>query len=129
MNRQRLSVLWVGVLAALFVGSALMLMDSTKGTYAKPIPKPAVSEYLIESPHTPDECLAALDAVSAQGPKALARWNFGCNWGEHVGWALVTAPSEQAALEMVPAAVRDKAKVHRVSQFTAEQIRKFHEHH
>jgi len=131
MNRHSVSVLWMGIVAALFVSSAVLTLDSAsaKNMYAKPATQAAMSEFLIESPHTPEECLGALDAISGQGPKALARWNFGCAWGEHVGWAIVKAPNEQAALAMVPAGLRDKAKIHQVAPFTAGQIKKLHEQH
>lgn len=92
---------------------------------AKPA-KAAMSTFLIESPHTPEQCLQALDATAAMGEKTLAQWHYGCAAGEHVGWAIVHAPDEQAALNMVPELVRGEAKVHKISQLTAAQIKELH---
>ena len=41
--------------------------------------------YLIESPHTKEECLQALDDVLARGPEFLARFEWGCMSGDHTG--------------------------------------------
>jgi hypothetical protein len=82
--------------------------------------------YLIESPHTKEECLQALDDVLARGPEFLARFDWGCMSGDHTGWAVVEAGSETAARTMVPALVRGKARIVEVGKFTPEQIKSFH---
>ena len=86
-----------------------------------------MTQYLIESPHTAEECMQALDDISGMGPKALAKWNFGCMTGDHTGWAMVTAADEQAALQMVPANLREKAHVHKLTKFTPAEIKKMHQ--
>ncbi len=53
--------------------------------------------YHIESPHSKEECLQALDEVLARGPKLLAQFDWGCMAGQHVGWATVDAGSETEA--------------------------------
>ena len=83
--------------------------------------------YLIESPHTKEECLQALDEVSARGPRLLAQFDWGCMAGQHVGWATVNAGSESEARNMVPSVVRDKARIVAVNKFTPDQIESFHE--
>jgi hypothetical protein len=83
--------------------------------------------YLIESPHSKEECLQALDDVLARGPEFLAKFDWGCMSGDHTGWAIVEAGSEAAARSTVPVLVRGKARVIEVSKFTPEQIRSFHE--
>jgi hypothetical protein len=82
--------------------------------------------YLIESPHTKDECLQALDDALARGPGFLAKFDWGCMSGDHTGWAVVEAGSETAARTMVPALVRGKARVVEVSKITPGQIKSFH---
>jgi hypothetical protein len=82
--------------------------------------------YLIESPHTKEECLQALDEVSARGPRLLAQFDWGCMAGQHVGWATVEAGSESEARNMVAPIVRNKAHITPVSKFTAAQIESFH---
>jgi hypothetical protein len=82
--------------------------------------------YHIESPHTKEECLQALDETLAGGPQLLVQYDWGCMAGEHVGWATVEADSEPEARNMVPALVRNKARITPVSKFTPAQIESFH---
>jgi hypothetical protein len=82
--------------------------------------------YLIESPHTKEECLQALDDVLARGPEFLAKFEWGCMSGEHTGWAVVEAGSEAAARSIVPVLVRSKARIVEVGKITPEQIKSFH---
>lgn len=86
-----------------------------------------MAKYLIESPHTEEECLQALDETLAKGSDLLAKFDWGCMASEHTGWAVVEAGSESAARNMLPAFVRSKARVVKVTKFTAEQIKKAHE--
>ena len=82
--------------------------------------------YFIESPHSKEECLQALDEVLARGPQFLAQFDWGCMAGQHVGWATVDAGSESEARNMVPAVVRNKACITPVNKFTRNQIESFH---
>jgi hypothetical protein len=86
-----------------------------------------MARYLIESPHTAEECLRALDEVLAQGPELLAKYDFGCGANVHTGWAIVEAASESAARNTIPGFLRSKARVVEVGKFTPEQIRSFHQ--
>jgi hypothetical protein len=86
-----------------------------------------MSKYLIESHHTPEECLKALDTVLEKKPELLDKFQWGCGVGKHTGWAVVDATSRGDAEGMVPSEIRGKATVTPVSQFTAEQIRAYHE--
>ena len=83
-------------------------------------------QYLIESPHTKEECLAELDALATKG-RELERWTWGCMAGEHTGYAIVEADSETAARNLIPNMVRGKARVHPVTRFSTRDIEKFHE--
>ena len=82
--------------------------------------------YFIESPHTKEECLQALDEALARGPQHLAQFDWGCMAGQHVGWAIVEAGSESEARSMVSPIVRNKARVTPVNKFTPTQIESFH---
>ena len=86
-----------------------------------------MARYFIESPHTKEECLRALDETLAQGPESLAKYDWGCMAGDHTGYATIEAGSEAAARNTVPALVRNKTRVIEVGKFTPEQIRSFHE--
>jgi len=88
-----------------------------------------MSDYLIESIHTPEECLTELDSIVREDPKALDKLEFGCLSGEHRGVAIVQAEDEKRALGLVPAAVRSRTRVIPLTKFTPEQIRMAHEQH
>jgi len=86
-----------------------------------------MAKYMIESPHTKAECLAALDGTLAKGPDVLAKFEFGCMTGNHCAWAIVEAPNEASAKALVPSEVVSKARVVRVDEITPDQIRAFHQ--
>ncbi|MCZ7356450.1 MAG: hypothetical protein O8C66_03190 [Candidatus Methanoperedens sp.] len=85
-----------------------------------------MAKYLIESPHTEEECLQALDETLGKGSDLLAKFDWGCMAGEHTGWATVEAGSESAARNMVPDFVRSKARIVKVTKFTPQQIKEAH---
>ena len=62
-------------------------------------------------------------------PPYLEKFDFGCLSGEHKGWAIVQGESESSVRELVPEEIRNEARVVKVSKFTPEQIRTFHEQH
>ncbi len=82
--------------------------------------------YLIMSPHTAEECLKALDDVTAASPALLAKFDWGCKAGDHTGYVVVQAASEDAARAMLPESQREKAKIVKLNKFTVEQIKSFH---
>ena len=84
-------------------------------------------QYLIESPHTKEECLQALDRISEQKPKLLEQSWFGCMSGDHTEWATVEASDKAEARNMLPDFLRDKARVVEVSKITPEQVKSFHQ--
>ncbi len=86
-----------------------------------------MTKYVVESEHTPEECLQALDETLKEGKDILKQFAFGCKSGEHTGWAYVDADNEKKALEIVPEFIRDKACAHEVSMFTPEEIKAAHE--
>ena len=88
--------------------------------------KPALTAYLVVSPHTAEECLSALDDVAASEKGALDKWYWGCMAGDHNGYEIVQAESEPQALKVVPESIRAKAKVMKLNKFTDEQVASFH---
>lgn len=86
-----------------------------------------MAKYVIESSHTPEECLKALDEILEKGPEILEKFVWGCTQGEHTGWAYIEAEDKDDARAMVPELLQEKTKVTEVSKFTPEQIRSFHE--
>ena len=83
-------------------------------------------KYLVESPHTKEECLRELDGLAAKGNDVLMKFSWGCMAGEHTGYAILEADSESAARSVVPEVVRGKARIHPVSTFTARDVEQFH---
>jgi hypothetical protein len=83
--------------------------------------------FLIESPHTKEECLKALDEVIASGRGAIDEYEYGCMDGEHAGYLIVEADSRDQALRKVPEFLKGKARVVQLNKFTEEEVRKFHE--
>ncbi len=86
-----------------------------------------MAKYVVESPHTPEECLRALDETLEKGEETLKTFVFGCKSGEHTGWAYKDADSSEEALEIVPEFLRDKACAHEVGKFTPGEIKAAHE--
>jgi hypothetical protein len=85
-----------------------------------------MERYFIESKHTPEECLRALDEILEKGTDALRKYEWGCMAGDHTGYAVVEAGNEPEAWENVPAFLRGKSRVVRLNRFTPEQIKSFH---
>lgn len=85
-----------------------------------------MARYLIESPHTPEECLRALNEVLALGSEELARYDWGCGDGDHTSYAVVQAGSKAAVEATIPAFLRPRARIVELSKYTPEQIRSFH---
>ena len=81
--------------------------------------------FLIESPHTPDECLKTLDQVLAAG--YLTHFQWGCPSGQHTGYAILEAASKAEALMSVPALVRGKARVVELMQFNSQHVKAMHD--
>lgn len=86
----------------------------------------AMARYFVESPHTPEECLRALDEILEKGPGVLAEYEWGCMTGDHTGYAIVDAGSESEAKATIPPFLAGKSRVVKLNKFTPEQIREFH---
>lgn len=84
--------------------------------------------YVIELPHTKEDCLNALDEVAGKTTGLLDKTSWGCMSGKHVGWAVVDASSDSDALNFLGGSklLLDKACVTKVDKITAAQIKAFH---
>ncbi|MBI4302088.1 MAG: hypothetical protein HY664_05740 [Chloroflexi bacterium] len=86
-----------------------------------------MERYLIELPHTNEECLRALDETRASSRELLPLIDWGCMAGNHNGWLTVEARSESEARSKVASAfLRGKAIVTKVDKITEEQIESYH---
>jgi hypothetical protein len=77
-----------------------------------------VPEFLIEIPHSPQECSAAVSEVVAHplARELEAHTYWGCRVGAHTTWIVGAFESEPAATRIVPELLRDTARVVRVDR-------------
>lgn len=85
-----------------------------------------MSRYLVESQHTKEECLKALDDILAKGPEILQKFDWACAAGTHTGYAFIEAESEANVRSMLPLSMKGKTRVIEVGKFTPEQIKSLH---
>lgn len=83
-----------------------------------------MNRYIIETPHTAEECLRLLDEILAMG--YLHNFDWGCMAGDHTGWATIEARDDQEAALAVPPMVRSKARVVQLNKFSEEDVAGFH---
>ena len=83
--------------------------------------------YLVHEQHTPEQCLRVIDEVATESPELLdAAW-WGCGEGVHKSWAILEARNEREVLNKLPEIIHENVTIVEVGQFTAEQIRQWHE--
>ena len=124
---RRVPKVLVGCLMVLLVAASALAQGAMdkKATPAKTT-MPALSTFMIESPHTEQECMNVMDEVNKE--KALAAWDWGCMAGNHTAYRIVKAKDEAAALAMVPASVRDKAHAYKIMKMTPAMLENAHKH-
>lgn len=81
--------------------------------------------FLVITSHTPEECLAELNKISEKGEKILAKFDWGCMHGEHIGYAVIEAKDEAEAKAMLP--TWKNVRLMKVGKFTIQQIKLFQE--
>jgi hypothetical protein len=71
-----------------------------------------VHEYLIEVPHSPEECSAAqIGLTGARDGDPIRTTYRGCAGGTHTTWTIVRLAAEEEAWSLVPRLLRDTARV------------------
>ena len=83
-----------------------------------------MNRYLIETPHSEENCYLLLDEVSAMG--YLHHFDWGCSVGVHCGWAIIEAEDEAQALMVVPSVVRESARAVRLIKYSPEMVQDLH---
>ena len=58
-------------------------------------PKIIMDRYLVETPHTAEDCKLVVDQIYAMG--YLHYFDWGCKSGIHSGWAIIEAEDETQA--------------------------------
>jgi hypothetical protein len=56
----------------------------------------------------------------------LNRFDWGCKAGEHIGWVVVEAQDDRTARMLLPAAVRERARVVGLNKFSLVDVQGFH---
>ena len=84
-------------------------------------------QYLIETRHSPRECIWAAHQHTDDYGAFIARFAWGCKDGEHCGWAIVEAVTKFAAQALVPRPLHPMTRIVELNQFTPEEGRAFHE--
>ena len=82
--------------------------------------------YIVESRHTEEECLKALDEILAKGADTLGKFEWGCKSGDHTGYAFIDAENESKVRSMIPQFLSEKTRVVQVGKFTPQEIKSFH---
>ena len=77
-----------------------------------------MERYLIETPHSEQDCKLLVDQIYAMG--YLYHFDWGCKAGIHSGWAIIEAGSEADARLAVPPMVRSKARIILLNKFTRD---------
>jgi hypothetical protein len=77
-------------------------------------------EYLIEIPHSPDECPVAQPGFPA-GVSPAGRFYRGCGAGTHTAWIIAELAEEDEAWQLVPRLLRDTARVVPVDRTTHKE--------
>ena len=88
-----------------------------------------MARFLLESPHTPEECDGEIDSILAFSKELFNRIDWGCKAGEHTGWAVVEAQDEKTARMLLPTFLRQKAHVVHLNKFTVEEVQSWHVGH
>ena len=86
-----------------------------------------MARFLIETRHTPRECLWAAHQQTDNYTEFVTRFAWGCKDGEHSGWAIVEAADKFAAQALVPRPLHPKTRIVELNGFTPEEGRAFHE--
>ncbi len=86
-----------------------------------------MAKFMVEVPHSKEECLKMLDEMMENKPKQLDKFYWGCSTGNHTGWAFMDADTENEVRNMLPSTMRDEVRITKVDLFTPKQIKAFHE--
>jgi hypothetical protein len=84
-------------------------------------------EFIVEAPHTKEECLNALDEMAQKDPDFLSKSECACMEGNHTCWTSLSAKDKAEIRDRIPSVARSKAKIYEVNRYTPEQIKSFHE--
>ena len=79
-----------------------------------------MDRYMIETPHTAEECLDLITVLNAKG--YLLHFDWGCKAGVHSGWAIIEGENDAEARLAVPPLVRSRARIVKLNKFDDRTI-------
>ena len=85
-----------------------------------------MARYHVESRHTKRDCMSDFDEL-AEHPMLLRKFEWACPNGLHMGWAMLEADSEDEVRRMLPAGLREKARITEVCRVTPSEVKSWHE--
>lgn len=74
-----------------------------------------MDRYMVESPHDHENCTMVIRQVNSMG--YLHHFDWGCEDGVHIGWAIIEAEQRSEALLVVPMMVRSEARAVRLVKY------------
>ena len=74
-----------------------------------------MDRYLIESPHTAEDCDKVIKEIQMAG--FLHHFEWGCKDGVHSAWAIIEAENREHARQIVPWRMREKARIVKLVKF------------
>ncbi|MEX2089845.1 MAG: hypothetical protein WEB62_08725, partial [Bacteroidota bacterium] len=80
----------------------------------------SMTHFLIESPHTKQDCAMIVKETMAIG--YLTHFYWGCKTDDHRAWAIIEAENEKEALLSVPSLLRGKSKAIQIVQFDPKEV-------
>jgi len=82
-----------------------------------------MAKFLIEVPHegTKAACMRAIQLFKETGSHFLSHAEWGCTDGEHKAWMIVEIDNKDAAKRILPSALRNKAKITLLHQFSRRE--------
>lgn len=76
-----------------------------------------MKKFIIISPHTSEDCKAAVKQFRTYNAGFLTHFEWGCLDSDHTAYAIVEAESHENAKMAVPTVFRDKARAIRLTNF------------
>ena len=109
------------------IAMMLGVIGSTFAQNTKPAAKSSL--YLVQVPHTKEQCMNIMNEIKGKGDMFLSKFEFGCMSGDHTAYAFLEGNSEDNVRQMLPEDARKDAKIEKVEKYTAAQIEKMHKEH
>jgi hypothetical protein len=83
-----------------------------------------MARFLIEVPHAGDfdACTKVVQVFLSAGSHLLTQADWGCMDGNHSAWITVDVDSKETALQLIPPAFHNQAKIVSLNKFTMDQI-------